>query len=276
MGEDWWKLANGLQRGCYLQLLLLCKDGADNGHLCYKNVTELSVLLSIDVRTTRKVVTFLEHNSCINAPECAEGLFRLFIPKYKFYQELDAKDHAKHIQSKAAKSPPKRVLPDQTRPDSKPDQTKGRSLASNEAGTKTVDNSETAEDIQRQIAESRASATASKMSPLRQSFEDWRESDTVWLDKLRMTETLKAQIKSIDSAYSLEEFVKSYMGDLSHDVYNRPDKFPDIPDGYGWRNLLKGYIRLGIKEKKLGNYGMKNPISASEEHKHEESKLRKV
>ncbi len=125
MREPWWKLANGLQRGCYLQLLLLCKDGADNGHLCYKNVTELSVLLSIDVRTTRKVVTFLRQNCCINVPKSTDGLFRIFVPKYVFYQELDARDHAKHIQTKDVDSPPKSVLPDQTiLNQTRPDQSK--------------------------------------------------------------------------------------------------------------------------------------------------------
>ena len=114
MDEDWWKLANGIQRGCYLQLLLLCKSGADSGHLCYKNVIELSVLFAIDRRTTNKVLTFLSQNCCINVTYEDGGLLRIKVPKYKFYQGLDAKAHAKHMASKSAVSPPKSVLPNQT------------------------------------------------------------------------------------------------------------------------------------------------------------------
>ncbi len=117
MGEKWWKLANGVQRGCYLQLLLLCKDGADNGHLCYRNVMELSVLFSIDRRTTYKVLTFLSQNCCINVEYEDSGMVNIFIPKYKFYQDLDAKSHAKHIASKRAKPPRKSALLNQTKPD---------------------------------------------------------------------------------------------------------------------------------------------------------------
>jgi uncharacterized phage protein (TIGR02220 family) len=132
----------------YLQSLISAKLQNDDGTLCYKNVAQWAEVLQIKVRTLHKYIEKCSSKGRGGAErgplqfskdDC--GNLVITIPKYKYYQELSAKELSKTMRETkqkcrkgAAKISPPDPLPDhrieeQTIPDQEKAKTKEKEEA---------------------------------------------------------------------------------------------------------------------------------------------------
>ncbi len=253
--EWWWKKLKAAGRGALLEMILMVKDQLDNGHLVVHSLSGLAGELSINRKVLARLVTFLAVVGTIRVVENDQRIYHLFFPNYMKWQKMTAREAVEnaHLGSQE-QPPPDQTRPDQTRPEEEP----------------PVSNKE----IKAEIAESLATSPVAMMhQKFRDNFESWRGRDVMWYDRQCVNEILAVKLKGI--SLSLKEFMLSVMGDFSHDVYNRPDKFlsKNMTD-QDWRDRFMGYVHLLLKEDRMGDYGMKVTMSAADEIAHEESKRR--
>jgi DNA-binding transcriptional regulator YhcF (GntR family) len=81
-------------RGIYLQLLLWCKNQGDSGILSAGSWSHFSTMLSCHPHTLRKAFSKLKQLCFLDWYETDEGAIVVKIPKYRYWQDLQAKEVA--------------------------------------------------------------------------------------------------------------------------------------------------------------------------------------
>ena len=124
MGKDWFKSLTCAERGLFFQLLLLCKMGDDNGHICVSGMSDLASTCGLHRSTCAKFVTKLAHLSTLVVSKNQHGSLDIFLPKYVEYQEMTAQDVHKKMRNRVEKPTRKTRQREQTKPDqTRPEQT---------------------------------------------------------------------------------------------------------------------------------------------------------
>lgn len=123
MGWHKFKSLTCAERGLFLQLLILCKMGSDNGHVCVSSMSELAATCSVHRSTCAKFVTKLAQMATVVVSKSRHGSLDIYIPKYVHWQGLTAKDVHNEMKSGVEKSTQKSRQAEQSRAEqSKPKQ----------------------------------------------------------------------------------------------------------------------------------------------------------
>ncbi len=121
MEEAWWKSANCSMRGLYLQIILLMKAGDDNGYYCAHSWANFSHVIGLNRQTAHKLALKLTLVSGLVVTRNDTDQLILHLPKYKQFNEMNAKEMTKYIISRRQNCDKNSTPPDQTRLE--PDQT---------------------------------------------------------------------------------------------------------------------------------------------------------
>lgn len=246
MEEPWWKKWGGLTRGCFLQLIMLMKNGDDTGVYVAHSYTKLSNDMSIDRRTARDQCTIMSRDSGLVMYKNAQGQLILYHPKYRFYQDLNAKTHAEYIKTRGQKSGENVPLLDQSILD--------QSILKEETPVFSKPKEEWEQNL----------------SPIQQDFLEWEQAEfeMTILPKMSSFYGALKDLQELPGWKGGVAFVRDYEQELRSKVMTTPDYFKDHKP---WKDELTRFIKVGIEAGRLGNAGMKG-MSASEEHAHEERK----
>lgn len=118
------------QRGAYVQLILACKNGRDDGMVSYRDGTALGSAWGCDRKTSGKTLGILAEKSLCSYSKNDGGVITIRLPNYKRWQDMTVEKVREKRRKIPAKIPPLRpdqIRADKTRPDkSKPEQSSGK------------------------------------------------------------------------------------------------------------------------------------------------------
>lgn len=119
--DEWFVGLTGLQRSIWLQLIVLCKQRGDTGHVVVASWSALGHELGIDRGTLRRFCTDSSHSEKIITDQSNPKNIRITLPEYEHWQGVTVKERAPIRYDVAGKNrtdlPPKKdTRPNQTRP----------------------------------------------------------------------------------------------------------------------------------------------------------------
>ena len=110
------------QRGAYVQLIIACKNGRDDGMVSYRDGTALGSAWGCDRKTCGKVLGILAEKSLCTYTKNGSGVITIQLPNYKQWQEMTVDEVRQKRRKNVTKIPSLR--PDQIKADqSKAEQT---------------------------------------------------------------------------------------------------------------------------------------------------------
>jgi len=129
--EDWFVEMTCLERGVWLQLLIIAKQDGDTGRIFLRNFPQASSKLGLDGKTLRKILGKFQNRKIIELEIRDTGLIHIYIPKYIEYQELNnpktivgknrEKSRNHGILPENSRLPDQTIVPDHTIPPEKSD-----------------------------------------------------------------------------------------------------------------------------------------------------------
>lgn len=85
--DEWFLGLSCLQRGAWLQLIVLAKNRGNSGELSFRSHRAIAENLGLDRGTSIKTLRLFNDSSHISLEEMDNGTVRITIPKYLYYQE---------------------------------------------------------------------------------------------------------------------------------------------------------------------------------------------
>lgn len=85
--DEWFLGLSCLQRGVFLQLIVLAKNRGNSGELSFRSHRAIAENLGLDRSTSVKTLRLFNDSSHISLEEMDNGIVRIIIPKYLYYQE---------------------------------------------------------------------------------------------------------------------------------------------------------------------------------------------
>lgn len=116
MADPWFKSLTCNERGLFLQLLIICKETLDNGHVIVSSFTELGARCGLHRTTCAKIAAKFDTTRTVVMSKDRHGSIDIYIPKYLEYQEMTTKDVVKMMRSNVEKPTPKSRQPEQSKP----------------------------------------------------------------------------------------------------------------------------------------------------------------
>ena len=252
---------SGLERGIFLQLIILCKLQRDDGQIVVENYSQLGHLLAVERRTCARVVSKLVGKMLLKVTppvrenaECARGvsssmakllltdgknpdrIIVLEIPKYKFWQDLRTWKNGKITVQESKKS-------------------RGRGEVS-----------------RGEVSRGEVSTGSGELANVDNSKEK-KETTSSKLDDYRKWKTdHQAELVAISETYSKlggVEWVKSHTQDIERDIILNPVKYEPI-SGETWANWVKGWLKRSAEAPEAKESLPTSPITAEQEAKHYE------
>lgn len=249
---------SGLERGIFLQLIILCKLHRDDGKITVENYSQLGHMLGIERRTCARVVSRLvgkmllkltpKHekgpggahvasSSMVELPQhgskITDKVFVIEIPKYVFWQQLRRWSDSKITEAKQENSRPRA------------EQKRSEQSIAEQTANLNVDNSR-----KRMIVEPSGNQKLD-------SYRQWKLDN--YDDLLKLSEQYEKQ--------GGIEWVKPHTQDIETDIIENPVKYLQI-GGQKWLNWVKGWLKRSAEQNQTGNSGLKEPMSADEEEQH--------
>lgn len=86
--DEWFVSLSCLQRGFFMQLILLAKEYGDTGGIFLRNFPVLSQIMGCDCKTTRKILGKFLNDEKISYQERDNGTLQITIHKYLYWQQL--------------------------------------------------------------------------------------------------------------------------------------------------------------------------------------------
>jgi len=118
-------------RGLYLQMVVKCKDQADDGRYFSRNITAMGQDFGCEKRTASKNLVKLVENNLGAYVISDNGVVEVILLKYKEYQEIDTKGFNKVNGKIPVKLPPIRpdhTIPNKIRPEPTISEAKGEPI----------------------------------------------------------------------------------------------------------------------------------------------------
>jgi hypothetical protein len=115
LDDEWFVGLTGIQRGIFLQLIVMMKRRSDCGYFCTRSVQELSTQCAVNRRTMDRMIVKMQ----AKWPQCvrrlSEGVIEITLPNYSKYQAVTAKKNNIATNNRDQT----KTRPDQTRKESK-------------------------------------------------------------------------------------------------------------------------------------------------------------
>lgn len=93
--DEWFVGLTAIERGIWLQLIIIAKQLGDNSRIFQRNFPALAATMGTDRKTLRRVAGKFHADGKINLQELENGSIDITILKYEFYQEVkNAKDNS--------------------------------------------------------------------------------------------------------------------------------------------------------------------------------------
>ncbi|MFA5307414.1 MAG: hypothetical protein WC365_08255 [Candidatus Babeliales bacterium] len=112
--DEWFVALSGLQRGFWLQLIVLAKRSGDTGVICVRSYSHLALVCGMDDSSTAKNGRFFASQERLRIKE-EKHCISIEICNYHKWQQLDAKEHLKNKHKFGEKRYENRPLPEKKR-----------------------------------------------------------------------------------------------------------------------------------------------------------------
>lgn len=86
--DPWFVGLSGLQRGVWLQLIVMAKHRGDSGTVCSRGVSTLSTELSLGRSTVSKILSLFTASSRINIKNNDNGSIEIKLLNYEHWQRV--------------------------------------------------------------------------------------------------------------------------------------------------------------------------------------------
>jgi hypothetical protein len=88
MCDSWFVGLSGLERGVWLQLIILAKMCGDSGEFSFRSYRHLGESMGLNHVSLHKIVSKFTSHGKISVDQLPGGSIRINLLKYRYYQEL--------------------------------------------------------------------------------------------------------------------------------------------------------------------------------------------